>query len=187
MSKYWKIVEAGDYKTYAFKLLNLFKDNKSYFQPANRFWNPVKQSHTRKVLEEIKELQFLESLYGEINEMALLILESDSSTLHIDHIYGPNKNVKARLNVPVLNCEDSVTAFFDLDKKTFDSHEIGEAGTKYWPDKLRKELKPVTQVNLMQPTILKTSHPHTVFCNGEKFPRISLTISFKEDIVKYLN
>ena len=186
MTKYWKIVSAGDYEVYAKKLLNLFETEKKYFDNVNPFWNPVKQSSNQEILSMIPELQELEKLYGKINEMTLLVLSGDNSTLHTDHQVGPNKGVQARLNVPVLNCEDSVTAFFELDEETFNTHEINKGETKYWSEHLRRTLKPVTQIVLMQPTILRTSKPHTVFCNGKKFPRISLTISFKEDLVKLL-
>lgn len=184
--RYWKIVEAGDYKSYAEKLYNLFKTEKHLFDVINPFWNPISQKHTRDVISRIDELSHLETLYGEINEIAVLVLSSDSSTLHIDHTVGPNAGVMARLNVPVLNCQDSVTAFFKMNDVDFNSHKTEWEGTKHWSNDIRKRLIPITQISLVNPTILRTTEPHTVFCRGYKFPRVSLTFSFKEDLVKYL-
>lgn len=187
MKKYWKIVDAGEYEKYGKKLLLTFQKQDYLFHKQNSFWNAVKPSSMDKIFELIPEFVELEKLYGEIKEMALLFLESDSSTLHIDHTSGLNEGVEARLNVPVLYCEESVTCFYELDEKIFNSHETTLGGTKYWSDELRKKLNPVSQISLQQPTILRTSEPHTVFCNGKKFPRVSLTISFREDLIKYLD
>ena len=187
MKKYWKIVEAGEYETYGKKLLLIFHKHKHFFDRQNSFWNAVEPSSKDKILQMIPEFKELEKLYGEINEMALLFLEDDTSTLHIDHTRGLNAGVKARLNVPVLYCDDSVTCFYEMDEQTYNSHSTNSGGTKYWSEELRRKLVPVTQVTLKQPTILRTSEPHTVFCNGKNFPRVSLTISFREDLIKYLD
>lgn len=187
MKKYWKIVEAGEYEKYGKKLMLIFLKHPQLFHRQNTFWNAVKSSSRNSIFEIIPEFENLEKIYGEINEMALLFLEWDSSTLHIDHTSGLNEGVKARLNVPVMNCEESVTCFYELDEQTFSTHMTTPGGTKFWPDELRRRLNPVTQVVLKQPTILRTSEPHTVFCNGKNFPRVSLTISFKEDLIKYLD
>jgi hypothetical protein len=186
MKKYWEMVDAGEYEKYGKKLMLIFLKHPHLFHQKNSFWNPVKPSSMNKIFEIIPEFKELEKLYGEINEMALLILEDDTSTLHIDHTSGLNEGVKARLNVPVSNCGESVTCFYELDEQTFSTHMTTPGGTKYWSEELRRKLIPVTQVALKQPTILRTSEPHTVFCNGKNFPRVSLTISFREDLIKYL-
>jgi hypothetical protein len=185
---YWKIVEVGNYHVYTAKLLQLFlKQNQKYFDNVNSFWHSVKPQKIQELFKIIPELDDLTFLFGTIKELTVLTLFRDSSTLHIDHTIGLNKDVKARLNIPIINCEGSTTAFFDLDKNIFSLHTTGQEGTKVWSSALRKKLTPVTQVDLVQPTILRTSSPHTVFCHSCKFPRIALTVSFNIDLVHILD
>jgi hypothetical protein len=54
-------------------------------------------------------------------------------------------------------------------------------GTKYWDNNLVKRMKPVSSFQLSEPTLIRTSFPHIVFCL--KVPRIAMTISFQEDPV----
>ena len=185
---YWKKVYAGDYKKYSAELYELFVNNyNEHFYYVNDFWNPVKAKTTWTISKIIPDFEEVIEIFGPIKEMALLVLNSDSATLHVDHTIGLNGNVYARLNIPVLNCTGSTTAFFDLDKDTYAKHTTSPGGTKGWPSELRNSLQPVTQVELVEPTVLRTSVPHTVFCHSCNFPRISLTISFRKDLVSLLD
>jgi hypothetical protein len=185
--QYWKSVEAGDHKTYASKILELYHtENKSYFQRINYFWNQIRADKKDELIRRIPEMSRIEELYGPIKQLSLLILCDDTSTLHTDHTIGLNSGVEARLNIPVLNCEGSITAFFKFDDLIRSLFTIGKDGTKCWPYIDRYYEKPITQVELVQPTILRTSEPHTVLCKNCTFPRISLTMSFETDIVSQL-
>jgi len=184
--QYWKIVEAGDYKVYGQKILELHRKKPEFFRHINLFWNPVKTDRLKEVLDNIPEFQGVIEKFGPIKQMAVLTLGTDSSTLHIDHTDDLNNGVQARLNIPLLNCEGSSTAFFEMDEKTFQMHESTPSGAKYWPTSLRNSLEPITEIELIQPTILRTSSPHTIFCRTCQYPRISLTISFVNDVVNFL-
>jgi hypothetical protein len=184
--KYWKIVDGGQYHLYGLKLLKLFYQEKKYFRSVNSFWNEVNSESMEEVYQIVPEFQSVIDIFGPMRQMALLFIHPDlPSTLHTDHTVDLNFNVQARLNVPVFNCEGSSTAFYELPKEIYDAFFVNDGGTKTWPFEYRTSITPVTQVELIQPTILRTSAPHTVFC-GQKSPRISLTMSFQEDVVKYL-
>jgi len=182
---YWRKVDAGDFKSYAPKILeyfhNIYLPNKIIDKWSNSFWNPIP-------LTDIKiyfpELILDTEVYGTIKEASILFLTSDTSTLHIDHTIGLNVGVEARLNIPLINTIGSITAFYtDLEKYSFNT---SPGGTKSWSTHLKYELTPVTSVELTQPTILRVSAPHSVLAKNGVFPRIALTLSFHEDIVKFL-
>jgi len=178
--EYWKRVNIGDYESYAPKFLEYH-----YKKSMIDFWNPIKLNSIKDTVPEL-----IEGLkpFGEIKEISLLVLNTDSSTLHIDHTAGLNAGVEARINIPILNVEGSITAFFELEPQYAKNHfPPSKGGTISWPPIYRDFLKPITTVIVDSPTILRTSRPHTVYCKTNKFPRITLTISLMNDVVNYLN
>lgn len=185
--KYFKVIEVENVKKISEDFLSYYKENHQKFNRINSFWNEFDPIHYEQFLNEVESICDLTSQFGEVKEMALLILWRDSSTLHIDHITGLNKDVKARLNIPIMNCKGSYTEFFELSPEKFALGKKNLGGTTSWPHIIRNTEKPVSVVELIQPTILRTSTPHTVKCSNCEFPRISLTISFKDDVVKYLD
>jgi hypothetical protein len=190
--KYFKQVDAGNYKKYAEDFLLYFIRNRTdltkfTYLPNNTFWNPLRPENYQQYFDD--NLEFVDGLkqFGKIKEISVLMLAADNSILHVDHQTGANRGVKARLNIPLLNCEGSYTQFFQLSPETFAKHKRTQGNTIYWSSEIRNTEKPVTMVELTQPTILRTSEVHTVKCSNCKFPRISLTISFEDDVVKYLD
>jgi hypothetical protein len=183
---YWKKVDIEHYQIFINKLVSLDK-NEKIFYGLNHFWHPLKEDKYDLIRQTISEFANIENKFGEVNEIAMLVLTSDISNLHVDHDTGRNNGVLARLNLPIVNCKGSYTSFYELDEDTYMTHHANSGGTKTWSSNLRNSLRPITSVELVQPTILRTSTPHTVFCHNCSFPRVSLTISFKDDIVKYLD
>jgi len=187
--EYWKKVDIGDYTKWTQKVNGYF--NTIYHtRPRHEllrnktFWNPVLIEDVNTYFPELVEST---CQFGQINEVSILVIESHSTTLHIDHTVGLNHGVMARLNIPLLNCEGSCTSFFNISQKDYDTHQTTLGGTKYWTNEQRDTFIPVTSVELVQPTILRTSTPHAVFCKSCKFPRMALTVSFKDDIVRLLD
>lgn len=177
---YWKKVDVGNYQQYASKILEHY-----YKKSMIDFWNPIKLDSVKILVPEL--INGFEP-FGEIKEIALLVLNCDSSTLHIDHTAGLNAGVEARINIPILNVEGSETAFFKLDSQYAKNHlPLSKGGTISWPAIYREFLKPVATVVVDSPTILRTSKPHTVYCKSNKFPRLTLTVSLIDDVVSYLN
>lgn len=186
--KYWKTVELGDFKTYRHDVLDYFKKFNSHFEHINLFWHPLREEYTKKFLKKIPLLDLGCKPFGPINEITILIISKVcKSSLHVDHTTHRNAGVKARINVPILNCEGSLTSFFELTEEQFKQSKVNSAGSRHWPESFRTSIEPVTSVSLIQPTILRTSTPHTVFTEDCNLPRVSMTISFTEDVVKYLD
>jgi hypothetical protein len=187
---YWKQVDIGDYKTYTPKICKYFDENILTKMQArgfvgNTFWNPIPSTHVEQFFPELISSV---SLFGEIKEVSIIHLNTplgSGSTLHIDHTHGLNNGVKARLNIPLKNTEGSETCFYDVPEEH--EYKVSLGGTIFWAPDLHLKLKPVTSVEVTKPTILRISQPHMVRCWSNKMPRLTLTISFKDDIVRLLD
>jgi len=189
---YWKKVNIGDYKVYTPKIYYYFvniyptQSEKPDYLKTNTFWNPVPLRHINHFFPELIDSV---SHLGEIKELAIVNIDNlfgnSGTTLHTDHTFGLNNRVKARLNIPILNTEGSKTCFYDIPTKY--KYEVSVGGTKVWSRELENILSPVTSVEVVEPTILRISEPHIVTCISKKIPRITLTISFKDDIVRLLD
>lgn len=182
---YWKKVDIGNYKEYVPKIIeyfyNVYLDKKIKPNMPNTIWNPIPLDH---ISMYFPELIASISTFGNIKEVSIVLFNNDNGTLHIDHTSGLNSGVQARLNIPLCNTTGSITAFY-TDMHKYPSG-FSPGGTQSWGIALKYVLPPITTVELSEPTILRTSEPHAVLCKKAGFPRITLTISFEEDIVKYL-
>jgi hypothetical protein len=186
--KYWKHINAGNFKLYGSRFYDYYLNNLHYFYHANDFWHALEPEFIEDVLLKIPEMKDGLKEFGEINEITLLnITESCQTTLHIDHTIGPNRGVLARLNIPILNCEGSLTCFYNLPPQILNDYTEANDGAKFWSEHYRNTIPSVTRVELIQPTILRVSEPHTVFTESKNYPRICITVSFKEDVVKFLD
>ena len=189
---YWKQIEVDGYKDYAPKIYDYFINvypkhgSKPDYLKNNTFWNPVTIKDVEKYFPElVKSVAHL----GEINEVSIVniipITPGQCSSLHTDHTVGLNAGVKARLNIPILNTEYTKTFFYNIPDQY--KYFISAGGTHTWPAYLAEVLPSVASVEVSKPTILRISAPHMVKCWSTKTPRITLTISFKDDIVRLLD
>jgi hypothetical protein len=180
---YWRHIDVGDHNAHAMRVFEHIINGKIDLQSC-RFWNPIdKNEVARMVPDLITGLQ----PFGIVREMVILVIRGDQQiTIHTDHTSGLNKGVQARINVPILNCEGSLTSFFHFPVDVRDNYETNVNGTRLWPMHYRELYSPVSSVALTVPTIIRTAAPHTVYCNTNKYPRITLTISMEEDVEKFL-
>ena len=184
---YWKTVDAGDFKTYSKKFLEYYINNRDKFKSYNTFWNQVKAENLQEVMDSIPDMKYAFQKFGTVKQIAILFLwEGEHGTLHTDHTTDLNVGVQARLQIPVLNTEGSRTSYFVLNERQYANHTVNDGGTKAWPEYYREMLKPVSEVELLEPAIIRTNTPHTVYCDTNKYPRVTMTVSFEDDLIKYL-
>jgi hypothetical protein len=200
MNYYWRKVDAGEYQVYIKDLLSYYITNSTKFNCTNTFWYQFSPVYYDDYLKQHPLFAEGISQYGDVNEIAILVLPTpvNNTPVHIDHNFGLNKGKRARLNIPALNCEGSYTCFYQLTedqykrgkrstpRKIEDNYEPGDE-TLGWSDEVLGAIDPTTQVELVQPTIIRTSSPHNIRCYSNKFPRISVTMSFKDDLVRFLS
>jgi len=180
--RYWRYIDLGDHELIASKVLTFIGPRVDL--ETCPFWTLL---HLDELKQHVPEL-FAEvrRIGTEVHSATLLTLRSDSSTLHIDHPTGTQKGVEARVNLPILNTAGSTTAFFEMTPQQWALSGVNpHNGTRYW--NFRHLYKPVTTVEVNQPTVLRISAPHTVYCIGNLFPRLTLSIALKPDAVQLLD
>jgi hypothetical protein len=111
----------------------------------------------------------------------IAVTNPDGMTKHVDAV-GPG--VMARLNIPLLNCEGSITEFYTYPHEPILVHTIG--GVPYMELEYPDQCVKVDEVELNQPTLLRVSEPHRVVNVSNKLPRLALSIQLSPDPVRWL-
>lgn len=83
----------------------------------------------------------------------------------------------ARVNLPILNCENTQTVFY---KNLKSKRMMLPTGAPFYIT-MNKDYEEVTRMETNQATIVRISEGHSVIMNETKFPRITLTLSFNPD------
>jgi hypothetical protein len=113
----------------------------------------------------------------EISSPVLInVLPKKRYMIHVDH---RTDGLELALNIPMFNCDHSVTEFWKC-KKT-NPNELPEDPT--WRGPLffnRINCEKIDEYVLTQPIIFNTQIPHSVFNFSDK-PRLAISLRFKED------
>ena len=180
---YWKKVELLDFENHAKDFYDYYHLNPGKFMQINSFWTSFNPDYYEEYFSSHQTFDDELKKFGKVKEINLLFILGNRSNLHSDHTTGLNSGVNVRLNIPILNCNGSLTCFYEFPEEYVNECIVSETGTKTWNSELIKKIDPVTSFQLSQPTLLRTSSPHIVLCLKNKVPRISMTISFYEDPV----
>ena len=109
-----------------------------------------------------------------IQYVALYTIHGKKGTLHVDRTTVP-----VRITLPILNCEETVTTFYQVDSEgTEGTQQNGLGATYYDPEKS----KPVASYELTGPVVIRVLEPHQVVSNHDRTPRTSCSIAFVENI-----
>jgi hypothetical protein len=113
----------------------------------------------------------------EISSPVLInVMPNKRSMIHIDH---RTDRMKLALNIPIINCDNTVTEFWQCTKT--DPNELPE--DPLWRGPLffnGINCKKIDEYTLTRPIIFNTQVPHSVF-NFSDRPRLALSLRFKED------
>lgn len=135
-----------------------------------------RNANAADVLEKVPELQDLfNPLNIRIRYLAFFVSSVMFGKIHID----ADEKSKCRINIPVLNCENTETRFFktpDTPVKIFQPD-----GIPLW-DFDPSSCIHVDQFYLTQPVVFRNTEPHQVVSNNIGKTRVSCTIGFHEDI-----
>lgn len=139
----------------------------------NSAWKSV---DTQDVLGKVPELiEMVKPLNITIKYLAFFITDMPYGTIHIDS----DRQSKCRINIPVVNCDDSETRFFIM------SEEPIKVLQKNGISLLKLNPAACTQVDkfeLTRPVVFRNDQPHQVVSYNEIQPRISCTIGFYENL-----
>ena len=149
-------------------LLEFCKENKS---KLTAFWN---NTNTPELLAKYPAIQKMFDPLGLHVERLSIIATRENSFIHVDHV-----KEKVRINIPILNCEHSLTKFFVTDKEP--SKHFLPNGTPYYFFK-EEDCTLVDSMCLNRPAALNVQELHQVVLTTPNVTRIACTISFKENI-----
>jgi hypothetical protein len=112
-----------------------------------------------------------------VEAYAFVMYDQASCSIHSDAI--PQQ---ARLNIPILNCEGTLTKFYECEKQIQVPHFTGVKVFNYFG------CREVASVEVTQPTLLRVSMPHYVALSpGQPLPRITISLGFDRDPVFLLD
>lgn len=107
------------------------------------------------------------------NAYLYIMKNSNDGALHSD-----NARISARINLPILNCENTFTEFYHVDKWKYFKN------TKYiikLPNQ-DAELTLLGKLELKQPTVINVNTFHRIIMDDNVSPRISLSLLFDRDV-----
>lgn len=129
---------------------------------------------------------FFQSLDIGINEFmgmelqrAVLIQVSPGALgrIHTDWRFDKNYGDQLALNIPLMNCEDSVTKMWESDYIPPTQYtENGQPYNYYDIDRCKK----IAEFKLIKPVLFRTDIPHSVNNTGKKVRR-AISLRFKKD------
>jgi hypothetical protein len=168
-------------KYYKYLDINTFKVNNFLIKYCNNnltkpsiFWNNV---DTQKFLHECPEFQKLfDPLNITVNKIAITVSTNNS---YNDGIHKDHDIKKVRINLPILNCEQSITNFYR--SSIVPEKKFLRNGIPYYSIN-RKDCELVDSFCLDRPAALNIQELHQVVIPTPNILRISCTIRFNENI-----
>jgi hypothetical protein len=160
-----------EYKHVSEKILNYITESKMDLQSV-QFWHTVDVEHFLKTIPELQEM--FDPMNLTVVDIGILYTQETSGVIHVDT--GPENS---RINIPILNCENAVTNFYE-------NH--GETLLKYTPNGISYDyIDPnsctlIEQYTTTQPTVIRVDIPHQVNVINPALPRIVCTVFFDENI-----
>lgn len=133
----------------------------------------------QKFLDFCPEIQksLTESGFNPVRFNLYKTIKNGDSQVHID-----TTAYNCRINIPILNCEDTHTVFYEAEplKQVVQENKLPFILCN------QETAIEVERFTLDSPTVLRTDVPHKVIMNDNKTPRISLTIRCIPDPVFFL-
>lgn len=167
--KYWKRIKMNDLEIIQQKTLEYMKANKHRFAAATPFQPIDFKSYVQAVPEFMNSF----SDYGltPTTVATYIMFSNPDGAAHRDSITD-----RARINIPILNCENSWTNFYKLVdpsvKAKISVNARGQPYQSYDP----KDIELVDRVQITEPTIIRPLEIHSIEMDETKVPRITLTI-----------
>lgn len=178
---YHKKIELNGWKPAADEIYQYVKNN-THFLRQQAFWNTLSQTKHKHCYNTLAPV--FESAGFKLLRISFLIIVEPAVAIHTDTESGIENQSLARVNIPVLNCENTETRFYSSVKWEPIVKKLGN-GIKYTyhsPDNCKFE----SSVSLTEPTILRVKELHNVIVHNPVYPRITLTCALDPDPVYLL-
>lgn len=172
--KYYKFIELPGWQTTAQTLLDYF-ENQTDIIKNKIFWNVLTVDNHKIVFDKVEQL--LSPYNLKVKRAILLVIFNDSIPIHQDNNYSP----VARINIPLLNCENSFTNFYtSSDHPETNNDFLPDTGTPYIAHRPEKCILE-DQIEVTTPVVMNVQSVHNVVTNNPIRPRIMLSIQTTPD------
>ena len=158
--------------------------------------------------EECPKLwNLLEPTFGKIRQVGFFVMHDKWTAIHTDNYDAVADGKGAagrRINMPVMNCQQSVTRFWTQKPTSVDddaqgqspewvADRLGADNLKWKPTRILmpdgthynnfayKNMIEIDSVVVDKPTIIRVDVPHNVTVTGWKFPRVTVTVGFEDE------
>jgi hypothetical protein len=170
MTIYYKYLEL-DYKTAAEKIRKFLEKRPDITAPGRGAWT----SAPREIVKEVPELLTMFKPLGlDVAMVGFFIMHYKIGSIHTD-----GTDVPIRINFPILNCDNTETRYFKASGPTkSQAQPNGNGYVQFHPD----HCEVIDSFKLTQAVVMRVLEPHQVILNHDIFPRISCTVSFKQDL-----
>jgi hypothetical protein len=168
--KYWARIKLNDLEAIQAKTIQYLKTNREKFPKGTPF-NPL------PLVEFMQAVPELETSFAEhgltINFISAYIMWNNyDGGMHRDSSVDV-----ARVNIPIINCEDSWTNFYVTkvpgEEPLIVLNSKGMPYRPYKPD----DVVLVDRVQITEPTIIRPLEIHGIEIDETKVPRVTLTIA----------
>jgi hypothetical protein len=169
--KYYQYLDL-DYKIACEKLKLYFLEKAN---TTEHFWTAL---DTPTILKMIPEIQYMFNPL-KINVKQISLIKSVGTSIN-NGIHRDHTTCNVRVNLPIMNCEESFTNFYSSSAeptKVFSRTN----GVPYYQLNL-SDCKLIDSMCLHMPAALRVREPHQVVANKQCLPRVSCTIEFYENI-----
>ena len=158
--------------------------------------------------EECPQLwSLLEPTFGKIRQVGFFVMHDKWTAIHTDNydaVADGKGAASRRINMPVMNCQQSVTRFWKQKPTSVDddaqgqspewvADRLGADNLKWKPTRILmpdgthynnfayKNMIEIDSVVVDKPTIIRVDVPHNVTVTGWKFPRVTVTVGFEDE------
>jgi len=168
--KYYKYLDL-DYTVAAAKIRTFLEARPDFVAPGMGAWTMA----PKEIVDEVPELLTMFKPLGlDVASIGFFIMHYKIGTIHTD-----GTKIPIRINFPILNCENTETRYFKtLGPAKFQAQPNGHSYVQYH----HTQCEFVDSFKLTQAVAMRVLEPHQVVVNGDNLPRISCTISFKQDL-----
>jgi hypothetical protein len=178
LMKYWKRFPLSHLEIIQEKALKFALADPKIF--SGKIWIPVDRHAFNRAVPELNIALAKHRTYATYIAI-IAVTKAEGTSVHIDE---QGLQIQARLNIPLLNCEGSMTEFYTYPEKPL--LRYSEGGVPYLQLEHQELCVKVDEVELNQPTVLRIAAPHRVACNSNLLPRLALTIKLSIDPVRWL-
>ena len=180
MLTYYKLLDLENYDTIITKCLNYVKSKDIVYNRKLERASWYNLSVRELILACPELVESLDTYNFKIYMAAAFVMyDSSHTSIHIDQYHS-----KARINLPLLNCHNTYTNFYEGDSEIVRWVNPDSGVVSY---NTTGQSRLVDRVEMRQATVIRTKVLHSVdLPAGNPVPRITLTLGLNKDPVYML-